>query len=223
MSNNLYKPRLKKGILGNKRFVLLTKNLKNLKKRKWRVVSKTFTNRCSSEPLIRNDVHLIQNKTFDLRRSYKKALLCKQQTSAFFSTFSKKDLRGIFSSKSGIRSVSNLLEMRLDMVLFRSNLVKTLHQARWCISSGFVSVNGVPVKTTNYELHIGDLVRIKHKDNYFFNSSVFNLPSDYLEVNYNILSVVIVNYPSLKNEKEITKLYHFFLGLGEIVNFNKTN
>jgi len=96
MSNTLYKPRLKKGILGNKRFVLLTKNLKNLKKRKWRVVSKTFTNSCSSEPLVRNDVHLIQNKTFDLRRCYKKALLCKQQTSAFFSTLLKRICEGSF-------------------------------------------------------------------------------------------------------------------------------
>jgi ribosomal protein S4 len=223
MSNTLYKPRLKKGILGNKCFVLSTKNFKNLKKRKWRVVSKTFVNSSSSDSLIRNDVHLIQNKTFDLRRSYKKALLCKQQTSAFFSTFSKKDLRNIFSSKLGIKSACDLLEMRLDMVLFRSNLVKTLHQARWCITSGFISVNNTPVRTINYKLNVGDLVRIKHKEKFFFNSRVFSPSSDYLEVNFDILSVVIVNYPSLKNKKEMTKLYHFFFGLEEIANFNRMN
>jgi len=223
MSNTRYKPRLKRGILGSKRFVLSTKNLKTLKKLKWKSVSKTFVGSRSLEPLIRNDVHPIQNRTFDLRKSYKKSVLCKQQTSAFLSTFSKKELRNLFSTKSGIKSACDSIEMRLDMVLLRSNLVKSLHQARWSIASGFVYLNNSPVRTLSRQLNIGDLVQIKHKEKHFFNSVVFNLPSDYLEVNYNILSVVLVNYPSAKSEKEMTKLYNFFFGLEEIANFNKSN
>ena len=68
MSNTKYKPRLKRGILGNKCFVLSSKNLNNLKKRKWKSFTKSFSNVRSSEPLVRNDVHLVQNKTFDLRK-----------------------------------------------------------------------------------------------------------------------------------------------------------
>jgi hypothetical protein len=90
MSNTRYKPRLKRGVFENKRFVLTTKKIKNLQKRKWRIALKNFLNTQSLEPWIRNDLVLIENKIFDLRKSYKKGLLLKQQTSSFLGTFSKK-------------------------------------------------------------------------------------------------------------------------------------
>lgn len=223
MANRRYKPRLKRGILENKSFTLSTKNLKLLRKRKWGTLSKNFTNNLSSEPFIRNDVLLIQSNTFDLRKSFKRALILKQQTSAFFCTFRKKGLHNVFSSGVGLKSVCDLLELRLDMVLVRSKLVKTLNHARWCISSGFVSVNNTAVRVQPHSLYVGDLIRLNCKEKELFNSAVFNLPPDYLEVNYSVLSVVVVNRPSLKNENEITKLYPFFLGLDEIANFNRIN
>jgi ribosomal protein S4 len=223
MSNTKYKPRLKRGILGNKCFVLSSKNLKNLKKRKWKSFTKSFSNIRSSEPLVRNDVHFVQNKTFDLRKNYKKALQSKQQTSAFLSTFNKNHVRKIFSPKLGVKAACDSIEMRLDMVLLRSNLSKTLHQARWCIASGFVSVNKIGVRTLSYQLKVGDLVQISYRGKKVFEEAVFSLPSDYLEVNYNTLSVIVVDKPSSKNEKELSKLYSFFFGLEDIKNFNKTN
>ena len=113
--------------------------------------------------------------------------------------------------------------MRLDMILVRSKLVKTLSQARWCISSGFVLVNDTSVRVHSHPLHVGDLICLKHKEKRFFNSMVFNLPPDFLEVNYQTLSAAVVNYPGRKNYKEMIKLYHFFFGLEEIVHFNKIN
>jgi ribosomal protein S4 len=194
-----------------------------MQKRKWKIVSKNFLTTQSLEPLIRNDLVLIENNVFDLRKSYKKGLLLKQQTSSFLGTFSKKKLRHIFSSKRGVKSVCDHIETRLDMILIRSNLAKTLYQARWCVSSGFVSVNGVSVRVHSQKLQVGDLVRLNYRQNDFFNSMVFNLPADYLEVNYNLMSVVLVGYPSLRSEKEISKLYSFFLGVDDIINFNKMN
>ena len=194
-----------------------------MQKRKWKIVSKNFLATQSLEPLIRNDLVLIENNLFDLRKSYKKGLLLKQQTSSFLGTFSKKKLRHIFSSKRGVKSVCDHIETRLDMILIRSNLAKTLYQARWCVSSGFVSVNGVSVRVHSQKLQVGDLVRLNYRQNDFFNSMVFNLPADYLEVNYNLMSVVLVGYPSFRSEKEISKLYSFFLGVDDIINFNKMN
>jgi ribosomal protein S4 len=199
------------------------KNLKNLKKRKWKSFTKSFSNIRSSEPLVRNDVHFVQNKTFDLRKNYKKALQSKQQTSAFLSTFNKNHVRKIFSPRLGVKTVCDSIEMRLDMVLLRSNLSKTLHQARWCIASGFVSVNKIGVRTLSYQLKVGDLVQISYRGKKVFEEAVFSLPSDYLEVNYNTLSVIVVDKPSSKDEKELSKLYSFFFGLEDIKNFNKTN
>ncbi len=126
MANKRYKPRLKRSIIENKSFTLSTKNLKLLRKRKWATLSKNITNNLSSEPFIRNDVLLIQSNTFDLRKSFKRALILKQQTSAFFCTFRKRGLHDVFSSGAGLKSVCDLLELRLDMVLVRSKLVKTL-------------------------------------------------------------------------------------------------
>jgi hypothetical protein len=91
MANRRYKPRLKRSILENKSFTLSTKNLKFLRKRKWGTLSKNFTNNLSSEPFIRNDVLLIQNNPLDLRKNFKRALILKQQTSAFFLHFSQKE------------------------------------------------------------------------------------------------------------------------------------
>ena len=223
MSNTRYKPRLKKGVLGNKRFVLSTKKLTNLQKRKWQILSKTSAASQYFESLIRNDVLFVQNKIFDLRKNYKKALVLKRQLSAFFSTFRKKKLIHIFSPKIGIKFVCDLIEMRLDMVLVRSKLVKTLSQARWCIASGFVFVNGSVIKVHSHPLGVGDLINLNYKEKKFFNSVVFNLTPDYLEVNYHVLSAVVVNRPSRKSEKEMIKLYHFFFGLEEIAHFNKVN
>ena len=160
MANRRYKPRLKRSIFENKGFTLSTKNLKLLRKRKWVTLSKNFTNNLSSEPFIRNDVLLIQSNTFDLRKSFKRALILKQQTSAFFCTFRKKGLHNVFSSGVGLKSVCDLLELRLDMVLVRSKLVKTLNHARWCVSSGFVSVNNTAVRVQPHSLYVGDLIRL---------------------------------------------------------------
>ena len=171
MSNTRYKPRLKRGVFENKRFVLTTKKIKNLQKRKWRIALKNFLNTQSLEPWIRNDLVLIENKIFDLRKSYKKGLLLKQQTSSFLGTFSKKKLRSIFSSKFGLKTVSDLIETRLDMILVRSNLVKTLYQARWSIASGFVFVNNVPIRVHSHQLRVGDLVHLSYRENNFFNST----------------------------------------------------
>ena len=162
MSNTRYKPRLKKGILGNKRFILSTKKLNDLQKRKWQIFSRISSMSQSFESLIRNDVLLIQNKVFDLRKNYKKALVFQQQLFAFFSNFRKKKLVSIFSSKIGIKFVCDSIELRLDMVLVRSKLVKTLSQARWCIFSGFVFENGVQIKVHSHPLEVGDFINLKN-------------------------------------------------------------
>jgi len=233
MSNVRYKPRLKKGIFKSKRYVIVGKDLKKLKKQKWRSFLKSYVNTSFLEPLVRNDVHLIHNRTLDLRKEYSRALLHKRQVSSFFSTFKGKALRNIFSSNrkksflhSPLNSLLDSIELRLDTVLLRSNLVKTLHQARWLVASGFVSINGKVVRIISYKLSVGDFVQIKKtfspKES-FFSFSTFNLPSVFMEVNYETLSLVITDLPSIIKKEERIKLYPFFLGLEEIANFNKVN
>jgi len=233
MSNARYKPRLKKGFLNNKQFMLVGKDLKKLTKQKWNSFFKSSVDAKFLEPFIRNDIHLIQSRTVDLRKEYARALSYKRQVGAFFNTIKKKSLREFFfkSSKnfgnaSSLEFLIDSIELRLDTLLLRSNLAKTLHQARWLISSGFVFVNKKVSRTNSYKLGVGDLIEIKNlsfQKSSFFTLRTFNLPPEYLEVNFETLSLVVVDIPSKKAKKEILKLYPFFLGVQEIINFNKVN
>jgi ribosomal protein S4 len=222
MSNVRYKPRYKKGILRKTKFFLVAKDLKKLKKKKWGFFLRTFVSAAFQEPLIRNDLRLISNRTISLRKEHTRLFFFRRQVSSFFSAFRGSALRKIFLKSPGV-SFLDFVELRLDMILLRSCLVKTPYQARWLVASGFVFVNGNVVRVISYNLHVGDCVQIKKSISMdrFFTLYTFALPSEYLEISYEIFSVIIVSTPSNQIRKEVAKLYYFFLGVEEIASFNR--
>jgi ribosomal protein S4 len=222
MSNVRYKPRYKKGILRNTKYLLIAKDLKKLKKKKWGAFLKTFISAALQEPLIRNDLRLMQNRTVDLRKEHTRLFFYKRQVSSFFSTFRGSVLREIFLNRPGV-SFLDFVELRLDMLLLRSCLLKTPYQARWLVASGFVLVNCKVIRVVSYIVRVGDFVQIikNISAGSFFNFSTFSLPSEYLEISYETFSVVVVESPSNKIRKEAIKLYSFFLGVEEIANFSR--
>ena len=54
-----------------------------------------------------------------------------------------------------------LLELRLDNVVFRLGLGATRHQARQLVNHGFVDVNGKKVDIASYEVKPGDTVGVR--------------------------------------------------------------
>ena len=70
---------------------------------------------------------------------YKKSLIQKQVLRSFYGNISEKQFKALllksnlFNSKSKLSFIS-LLESRLDIFLYRANLVRTLHEARQAIS-----------------------------------------------------------------------------------------
>lgn len=60
-------------------------------------------------------------------------------------------------------------EIRLDCVLYRSNLFPSIHKARQFISHGFIFVNNKKVTFCNAKLNNSDLVIISRKLNIFTN------------------------------------------------------
>ena len=56
-----------------------------------------------------------------------------------------------------------LLELRLDNVVYRLNLAKTRNQARQFVSHGHVTVNGEKVSIPSYTLKVGDEVMLHTK------------------------------------------------------------
>jgi ribosomal protein S4 len=231
MSRIRYKPRFKKALQGTKLFFSFTKELKNLKKQKWLPLLKDQKN---TNLFVRNDVHVVQGRTFDMRKNYKQATLSKQRASACFSTFRGKAFRKIFDNNyqkrnpfpgASIDCAVDKIELRLDTVLVSANLAKTLYHARWLIVSGFVFLNKNCIHIPSFQLSLGDfvLVKVVREKKLLFNPQTFTLPPHYLEVNFGTLSTILVDNPSTRGSKKTRKMYSFFFDLEDIVNFNKVN
>ena len=101
-----------------------------------------------------------------------------------------------------------LLESRLDILLFRLNLVKTPREARQYIKCRKVKINDKFVNKLNYQLYINDIITFEKELSFsFFNKLLskledkkilFNYPK-YLEMNYNLMKCIFISYPSSKN------------------------
>ena len=55
----------------------------------------------------------------------------------------------------------NLLESRLDNLVYRLGLAKTRKAARQVVNHGHISVNGVKVDIPSYQVKVGDVVAVK--------------------------------------------------------------
>lgn len=55
----------------------------------------------------------------------------------------------------------NLLESRLDNVVYRLGLAKTRRAARQIVNHGHITVNGVKVNIPSYQVKVGDIVAVK--------------------------------------------------------------
>lgn len=220
MSNSRYQPRLKRGVIRNNNFILTSKNFEKLKKKKWTTFVKRRT---EMAPLIRNDIFLIQSKVFDLRKSYKHGLLHKQAFFAFFSSFRKSFLKRIMypCNRNLILNFIDKVELRLDFVLFRANFVNSLYAARSAINHKLVTINGVLVSSPTCELKKGDLVEVKFKELPKLEENTLNLPVEFLEVNHEIFSIVVLEKPSDDTLYGMAYFYRSFLGLSEIKNLKK--
>jgi ribosomal protein S4 len=102
-----------------------------------------------------------------------------------------------------------LLESRLDILLFRLNLVKTPREAREYIKRKKITINDNIINTLNCQLYINDVVGFQRKfGTYLRNKLLSKLDSDkilfnyprYLEMNYNLMKCMFISYPKHSND-----------------------
>ena len=55
----------------------------------------------------------------------------------------------------------NLLESRLDNLVYRLGLAKTRRAARQVVNHGHISVNGIKVDIPSYQVKVGDVIAVK--------------------------------------------------------------
>lgn len=63
------------------------------------------------------------------------------------------------SGKKGVDTSNymfQLIELRLDNVVYRSGLARSRHQARQMVAHGLITVNGQPVTIPSIQMHLGD-------------------------------------------------------------------
>lgn len=100
-----------------------------------------------------------------------------------------------------------LLESRLDILLFRLNLVKTPREARQYIKCKKISINDKVINKLNYQLYLNDVISFDSKlSSIFFDilslkleedKVLFNYPK-YIEMNYNLMKCIYIHYPTIK-------------------------
>lgn len=92
--------------------------------------------------------------------------LKEKQKARIFYRISEKQLRGYYD-KAG-KKVGNtaeimlqLLEMRLDNVMYRLGWARSHDEARQMVSHGFVKVNGKKVTIPSYQVRMGEVLTLK--------------------------------------------------------------
>jgi ribosomal protein S4 len=103
-----------------------------------------------------------------------------------------------------------LLESRLDILLFRLNLVKTPRAGREYIQCNKIKINDKIVNSLNHQLYIYDVISFDKKTSINFYKELlhklkkkkvlFNYPK-YLEINYKLMKCMFIYYP--KSNKDI--------------------
>lgn len=231
---NFYKPLYKN-------FIKLRKNIQNrpkfifFKKQKWK---KLIQYELNLKKKIRVYDHIIYFKPkfgFNFKNKFRFYLYSKQKLKLFYGKLSEKNLNQIYrnayrkfkNQKSDYLKNKNfylidLLEKRLDVILYRTTFVNSIRTAQQLISHGKVFVNSKKITISSYCIQKGDLLEIdfiSHKyliKNMSFSENLSIIPK-YLEINFKTFQCLIVsdinlnkivyNFPFWLNLNKLFKLY----------------
>ena len=142
---------------------------------------------------------------FKKKTKFCKYFLKRQQFRLFYSFIKIKILRRIIKKsikkKDAVTLFAYYLESRLDVLLFRLNLVNSIRMARFLIFFGYVLVNNRIEKRFFYNLKKGEILNF-HPKIFFFLKKKINKNIDY----NNYLFLRIPNYL----EYDLDKLFFIF-------------
>lgn len=134
-------------------------------------------------------------------------LIAKQKLKGYYSNISEKQFRRYYAEavrRRGDTSANliDLLERRLDAVIYRMKFVPTVFAARQAASHGHILVNGRRVTIPSYRVRDGDAIEVKEKSKRIAlflestRSDERDIP-DYLDVENKALKGLFVRGPKL--------------------------
>lgn len=134
-------------------------------------------------------------------------LRAKQKLKQYYGDVGEKQFRRYYEEATRRRgdtgeNLIELLERRLDAVVYRSKFVPTIFAARQFVNHGHVLVNGKRVTIPSYSVKDGDIIQVKQKSRELaivleaMASSERDLP-DYIEVDDREVKSTFVRGPKL--------------------------
>lgn len=99
---------------------------------------------------------------------YGTQLRAKQKMKFYYGNISERQFFNTFMSAQKMKGDNsenfiNLLESRLDVIVYRANFVPTIFAARQFVNHKHVLVNGKAVNIPSYRLKVGDVVSVREK------------------------------------------------------------
>ncbi len=134
-------------------------------------------------------------------------LAAKQKLKGYYANINERQFRRLYDEARRRRgdtgeNLVELLERRLDAVVYRMKFVPTVFAARQFVSHGHIRVNGRKVNIPSYLVKDGDVIEVRQKSRELplvldaISSAERDVP-DYLEVDFNKLQGKFVRGPNL--------------------------
>ena len=134
-------------------------------------------------------------------------LLAKQRLKSYYANMTEKQFRRAYALANKLKgdtaeNLIGLLERRLDVVVFRMNVVQTMYQARQFVSHGHVKVNGQRVTIPSFRTAPGDVVEVaeRSKDKLMVVEALQNRERDvpdYIDMDEKALKATFVRQPKM--------------------------
>ena len=219
-----------------KHFVRLRENIQSsskfifFKKQKWKKLIKFVFKK---NRIYDQVIHLKPKFGFNFKNKFRFYLYSKQKLKFFYGRLSDKTLNQIYEKakkkfktqsndylKNRIFYFLNILEKRLDVILYRYFFLKSVRNAQQLILHGKVLLNGKKVTVHSYLIQKGDLIEI-HPTFHTYLLKNMILPKiskiipEYLEINFNTFQCLIL---SDINPNTFFYMFPFWLNLNKTLN-----
>lgn len=174
-------------------------------------------------------LHFIQIK---FKKNFKNRLLLKQGLKIFYGKYSNKKFKSIINKSittgkafnqfyNSSQAFMNLLESRLDIILYRAHFAWSLRNARQSVIHGGILLNGKKIFSPNILIKKGDLITICPKyfntiTAYFSYSNFWPIVPQHLEVNYKILEIFVIENINIY---KLTSNFPFFFNLKKLFSY----
>jgi small subunit ribosomal protein S4 len=133
--------------------------------------------------------------------------MAKQKLKGYYGNIGEKQFRRYYDEAVRRRgntgeNLIELLERRLDAVVYRAKFVPTVFAARQFVNHGHIQVNGKRVNIPSYSIKDGDIIQVKEKSRLLplvleaTESPERDVP-DYLEADHSLMRARFVRGPQL--------------------------